>query len=81
MRKGGGYTEDIIQNLKDAGCDSDKISDICKLCDTGQIREAVRVLRRHRCELMDKLHESQNKVDCLDYLVYQMEKNLKVKEN
>jgi len=81
MREGGGCTEDITQNLKDAGCDSEKISDICELCDTGQIREAVRVLRRHRCELMDRLHESQNRVDCLDYLVYQMEKKLRVKEN
>lgn len=64
----------MVQNLKDAGCSTDEISTICRLYDAGQVQEAVRVLRRHRCGLMDNLHESQNRVDCLDYLVYQMEK-------
>jgi hypothetical protein len=29
---------------------------------------------------MDSLHQSQNKVDCLDYLVYKMEKKIKEKK-
>lgn len=70
----------MIQNLRDAGCDADKISEICRLCDAGQIQEAIRILRQHRCGLMDKLHQSQNRVDCLDYLVYEMQKELKEKE-
>ncbi|MCM1064945.1 MAG: hypothetical protein NC420_10840 [Eubacterium sp.] len=65
---------DIVQNLYDAGCDADIITDICRLYDAGRIRDAVRILRRHRCGLMDDLHESQHRVDCLDYLVYQLEK-------
>ncbi|MCM1539742.1 MAG: hypothetical protein NC121_00595 [Blautia sp.] len=65
---------DIVQNLYDAGCDADIIADICRLYDAGMIQDAVRVLRRHRCSLMDDLHESQSRVDCLDYLVYQLEK-------
>lgn len=68
---------DIVRNLEDAGCDSDKIVHICRLYDAGQISAAVKALRRHRCGLMDDLHQSQSKVDCLDYLVYQMEKVLK----
>lgn len=76
IRKGGGSTEDIIQNLKDAGCSADEISSVSRLCDAGQIREAIQVLRRHRCELMDNLHQSQSRVDCLDYLVFKMEKEL-----
>lgn len=79
LRKGGSYTEDIIQNLKDAGCGSNEIIEICRLWDAGQIKDAIRLLRLHRCGLMDSLHQSQNKVDCLDYLVYKMEK--KIKEN
>lgn len=76
IRKGGCSTEDIIQNLKDAGCSADEISSVRRLCDAGQIREAIQVLRRHRCELMDNLHQSQSRVDCLDYLVFKMEKEL-----
>lgn len=68
------YMEDITQNLKDAGCDADKISEIRRLYDGGQMQDAIKVLRRQRCALMDDLHESQSRVDCLDYLVSKMEK-------
>lgn len=69
-----GYDADIIQNLKDAGCNTDIISEVCLLCDAGEIQDAVKVLRRYRLSLMEHLHESQNRVDCLDFLVYQLEK-------
>lgn len=32
------------------------------------------MLRRHRYNLMDSLHESQGKVDCLDFLIRRMER-------
>lgn len=41
---------------------------------SGQVQDAVKALRRHRCSLMDSLHESQERVDCLDFLVQRMEK-------
>ena len=69
--------EDIIQNMKDAGCNREIITKICRLYASGQIQDAVKVLRRHRCKLMEQLHESQGKVDCLDFLVRQMEKSQK----
>lgn len=68
---------DIVQNLKDAGFEADEILDICRLHDAGNLKDAVRTLRRRRCDLMEELHESQNRVDCLDYLVYQLEKELR----
>ncbi|RKJ50928.1 hypothetical protein D7X25_17505 [bacterium 1XD42-8] len=66
--------------MKDAGCGSNEITEICRLWDAGQIKDAVRLLRLHRCGLMDSLHQSQDKVDCLDYLVYKMEKKIKEKK-
>ncbi len=64
----------MIQNLKDAGCGPQTIEKVCKLYRSGQIPETIKMLRRHRCNLMDSLHESQGKVDCLDFLVRRMEK-------
>jgi len=64
----------LIQNLKDAGCESKTMSDVCRLYDSGQISDAVKVLRRHRCRLMNSLHQCQEQVDCLDFLVRRMEK-------
>lgn len=73
-RKGGGHTDDLIQNLKDAGCDARTIENVRRLYDNGQVQDAVKTLRKHRCSLMDSLHESQGRVDCLDFLVWRMEK-------
>ena len=39
------------------------------------------MLRKHRCGLMDSLHESQERVDCLDFLVWQMEKEREALQN
>ena len=50
------------------------ITEICRLYDNGRVRDAVKTLRKHRCILMDRLHESQERVDCLDFLVRRMEK-------
>lgn len=72
---GGGHTEDFTQNLKDAGCDANKISDICRLYHAGQVQNVMKALRRHRCSLLDELHENQRKIDCLDFLIYQIQKS------
>jgi len=64
----------LIQNLKDAGCGTQAIETISRLYRNGQIQDAIKMLRKHRCSLMDSLHESQGKVDCLDFLVWRMEK-------
>lgn len=72
--KGGGHTDDLVQNLKDAGCGSQTIETVCRLYRNGQVQEAVKTLRKYRCSLMDSLHESQGRVDCLDFLVWRMEK-------
>ena len=60
--------------MKDAGCDEKFITKICRLYADGQVPDAVKMLKWHRCYLMEQLHESQSRVDCLDFLVRQMEK-------
>ena len=67
-------TQDLIQNLTDSGCDAQTINRICALCQAGYTEDAIRSLRVFRCGLMDELHKSQARVDCLDYLVNQLQK-------
>ena len=64
----------MIQNLKDAGCGPQTIEEFLRLYRNGQVQDAIKMLRKHRCSLMDSLHESQGRVDCLDFLVWRMEK-------
>ena len=71
----------MIQNLEDAGCTSETIMEVCRLYDNGRFQDAVKTLRKHRCTLMDRLHESQERVDCLDFLVRRMEQAIKSEKN
>ena len=62
----------LIRNLKDAGCGSLLIAKILALHESGNIREELRLLAAQRSGLLEKVHAAQKKVDCLDYLVFQM---------
>ena len=68
--------DDLIQNLRDAGCDPQTLETVCRLYENHQTADAVKALRRYRCHLMDALHESQERVDCLDFLIRRMGKEL-----
>ena len=67
----------IIQNLRDSGCSEEMVTRIYGMYQAGQIDDAIRSLRSLRCGLMDELHESQSKVDCLDFLVHRLQKESK----
>lgn len=66
--------EAIIQNLKDAGCDQDTITAFVNDIKEEKISEGLKLLSIHRRRLLDCLHKEQKRIDCLDYLVYRMEK-------
>lgn len=68
-------SEDFIkQNLEDAGCDCDLIECILADYEASDKEEMRKRLNKHRKELLDLVHENYKKIDCLDYLCYQIEK-------
>ena len=66
--------EKILTNLSDAGCGSEELEKARKLYEAGDTEALHRHFRRCRCSRMEELHESQRKVDCLDYLIRQTAK-------
>lgn len=64
----------ITQNLKDAGCERDTIENFMEYAKEDKVGEQLKLLVKHRCLLLDKVHEEQKKIDCLDYLIYQIQK-------
>lgn len=66
--------EAVIQNLKDAGCSEGLIDQFQECCRQGKEKEGIRLLRKHRDTLLDAMHREQKRIDCLDYLLYQMKK-------
>ena len=69
-----GYSSetDVIQNLKDAGCGADTISEFVEDMRQGEIKSGKRLLEVYRRSLLDDLHKAQKHIDCLDYLLYQL---------
>lgn len=65
-------SESIIQNLKDAGCDSETIENFMADLQKGKRANGLKRLAVHRKKLLASLHREQKCIDCLDYLVYQM---------
>ncbi len=71
-------TEHMKQNLSDAGCRDELIAEIMTLCEGGHVREAMQKMKSDRCRLIDELHECGRKIDRLDFLIRQTEKEMQM---
>ena len=69
--------EQLIQCLKDAGCDKKTITCCCSSLSQDEKQRLEQLIKKHRCELVCKMHEDQKMIDCLDYLMYQLKKERK----
>ena len=65
----------MIDNLADAGCTKHDAEIAGELFKNGQTDELIQFLKKCRCSLMDEMHESQRKVDCMDFLIRRAERN------
>ena len=64
--------KEVRENLKAAGCSNnlaEEFMNCYRSCDLKRSRKLLDVCRQ---ELLDAVHEGLRKIDCLDYLVYQM---------
>ena len=64
----------MLDNLTDAGCGKRATEIAKKLYESGQKDELIRFFKICRCTLVDEMHESQRKVDRMDYLIRRTEK-------
>ena len=66
--------ESIIQNLKDAGCNKSQIEEFMSYAGKHERNNVLKLLRQQRDLLLNGLHEKQRMIECLDYMVYQIQK-------
>ena len=64
----------LIQNLQDAGCDNELILAFMKLKEQRTLKLQLNLLAKQRKLLLDIVHDHQKKLDCLDYLIYNIKK-------
>ncbi len=65
------YAEDLKTGLANAGVRRELVKQALALCREGRDDDLARFLKARRCELIEKMHESQRRVDVLDYLIRQ----------
>ena len=69
--------EEILTNLEDAGCGSGELKKAKQLYEAGDAEALHRHFRKCRCSRMEELHESQRKVDRLDFLIRRTAKEIR----
>ena len=69
--------EQLIQGLSDAGCSAETVKRIGTLYEAGRYSEVLHQLKVTRCVLMEEMHESQRRVDRMDFLIRDQEKQMK----
>ena len=70
-------SEAVIQNLIDAGCDDKLVEEFLSLEESGQTGKQLPLLSKHRQKLLDRVHVEERRIYCLDYLVYEIQKQQK----
>ena len=69
--------EKLKKDLAEIGCSMEESGRILQLCESGNYKDALQIMKKNRCRLMDELHESGRKVDCADFLIRKTEKEMK----
>ena len=69
--------EQLIQGLSDAGCSPEAVERIRSLYEAGSWGEVLRQMEIQRCALIEEMHESQRRVDRMDFLIRNQEKEKK----
>ncbi len=64
----------LYQNLVDSGC-GEKIIAVCMdYAGKGEWKKLLPVLAQHKKTLLEQMHTSEKRIDCLDFLIYRLNK-------
>lgn len=64
----------LYQNLIDAGYSEKEASHFLILARNGEWPKMCKMLGRQKASLLTALHKSEKQIDCLDFLVYEINK-------
>lgn len=68
--------ENFKKNLIDAGCETHMIYECLDCYEKKDKEKQLRLLMLYRKHLLEKIHQNQKQMECLDYLIYNMRKDI-----
>ncbi len=66
--------ENLIENLRDAGCNKKLIDEFLSLLEQNKFEKIYELLRKHRESLLNTIHKNKKEIDILDYLIVALKK-------
>ena len=75
MAEASDTSQILYQNLIDAGCDQQTIKQCMTLIQKDP-QQVISLLQKHRDSLRTAVHDGQKQIDCLDFLIYQIKKEI-----
>ena len=69
-------TKSLLTGMADAGCTREEIKRAESISEAGSVGELTKFLKQCRCARLEQMHESQKRVDLMDYLIRRAEKLL-----
>lgn len=67
--------------MKDCGCTPKQSEEYLSLAEKGLTQDQIYFLKRHRNQVMNQLHAVTRQVDCIDYVLYELEQSKKGKQH
>ena len=67
-------TQDLILNLGAAGLSPLQVEEYLAYGQGENTAQQLQLLSRHRAALLDRVHQMEKQIECLDYLVYRMQR-------
>lgn len=67
----------LLRNLKDAGCNAAMAEQFLVYEREKKKRAQRQLLLRQKNSLLRAVHENQKRIDCLDFLLYSVEQQIK----
>lgn len=72
--------KEILNCMSDCGCDAVQTEEFLALKENCCTESCIRYLKRHRKQLMEQIHQREKKVECVDYIIRELEKEAKQHE-
>ena len=64
----------LRQALTDAGCDDATIESCVSSAGRGEWEKLLPLMAKEKAALLETVHDNRKKIDCLDFLVYEIKK-------
>ncbi|MBD5096558.1 MAG: hypothetical protein HDT40_06085 [Lachnospiraceae bacterium] len=64
----------LYQNLVDAGCSEEEITACMDYAKKDNWKNILSTLTHHKKALLEQVHTSEKQIDCLDFLIYRLNK-------